>query len=147
MKPKVYIETSVLSYLAARPSLDPVTAGRQVITRRWWDSEREKYRGARCGTYRIGGSGGVRIFDDVELPPYRECADSASNREDSSESWLHENNYLHARRAHLNHHSGKTKCCEKFIPLVMRTRRNTVMIWTAYMQTSSDGKHEAAYPG
>ena len=43
MKPKVYVDTSVLSYLAARPSRDAVTAGRQVITRRWWENEREKY--------------------------------------------------------------------------------------------------------
>jgi len=43
MKPKVYVETTVLSYLAARPSRDAVTAGRQVITRRWWETEREKY--------------------------------------------------------------------------------------------------------
>ena len=43
MKMKVYLETSVLSYLAARPSRDTVTAGRQVITRRWWETERKKY--------------------------------------------------------------------------------------------------------
>jgi hypothetical protein len=43
MKPKVYVETSVLSYLAARPSQDPVTAGRQVGTGRWWETERGKY--------------------------------------------------------------------------------------------------------
>lgn len=43
MKPKVYVESSVWSYLAARPSRDAVTAGRQVITRRWWESERGKY--------------------------------------------------------------------------------------------------------
>lgn len=43
MKPKVYVETSVLSYLAARPSRDTVTAGRQLITQRWWETEREKY--------------------------------------------------------------------------------------------------------
>lgn len=43
MKPKVYVETSVLSYLAARPSRDAITSGRQVITRRWWETEREKY--------------------------------------------------------------------------------------------------------
>ena len=43
MKPKVYVETTILSYLAARPSRDTVTAGRQVITRRWWETEREKY--------------------------------------------------------------------------------------------------------
>jgi hypothetical protein len=41
--PKVYVETSVLSYLAARPSRDAVTAGRQMITKRWWETEREKY--------------------------------------------------------------------------------------------------------
>ena len=43
MKPKVYVETSVLSYLAARPSNDPVTAGRQVVTRRWWQSAQTRY--------------------------------------------------------------------------------------------------------
>jgi hypothetical protein len=44
MKPKVYFETTVLSYLAARSSKDPVTAGRQVLTRRWWNAERSKYQ-------------------------------------------------------------------------------------------------------
>ena len=44
MKPRVYVETTILSYLAARPSRDAVTAGRQAITRRWWETEREKYR-------------------------------------------------------------------------------------------------------
>jgi hypothetical protein len=39
MKPKVYVETSVLSYLAARASRDAVTAGRQSITRLWWEAE------------------------------------------------------------------------------------------------------------
>lgn len=43
MKSKVYVETSVLSYLAARASLNPITAGRQMITRRWWETERDKY--------------------------------------------------------------------------------------------------------
>ena len=42
-QPKVYVETSILSYLAARPSRDPITEGRQVITRRWWENERHKY--------------------------------------------------------------------------------------------------------
>lgn len=43
IKQKIYVETSVLSYLAARPSRDTVAAGRQIITRQWWSSEREKY--------------------------------------------------------------------------------------------------------
>jgi hypothetical protein len=37
MKPKVYIETSVLSYLTARPSRDAIAAGNQATTRDWWE--------------------------------------------------------------------------------------------------------------
>lgn len=36
MKPLVYIETSVISYLTARTSHDPLTAARQIWTREWW---------------------------------------------------------------------------------------------------------------
>lgn len=36
----VYIETSVISYLAARPSRDVVTAARQKLTREWWARRR-----------------------------------------------------------------------------------------------------------
>jgi hypothetical protein len=36
MKPKVYIETSVLSYLTARPSRDAIVAGNQATTLGWW---------------------------------------------------------------------------------------------------------------
>jgi hypothetical protein len=43
MKPKVYVETTIFSYLVARPSRDVVTASRQVITRRWWETEQKKY--------------------------------------------------------------------------------------------------------
>jgi len=43
MKPKVYVETSVISYLAARSSHDAATAGRQLITERWWSSRKSEY--------------------------------------------------------------------------------------------------------
>lgn len=36
MKPKVYIETTVVSYLAARPSRDLIIASHQQITHEWW---------------------------------------------------------------------------------------------------------------
>ena len=36
MKPKVYVETSVLGHLTSWPSGDLVVAGRQKITRDWW---------------------------------------------------------------------------------------------------------------
>lgn len=41
-KPKVYVESSVISYLTARPSRDVVVAGHQQITREWWD-DRSQY--------------------------------------------------------------------------------------------------------
>jgi hypothetical protein len=36
MKPKTYIETSIVSYLIALPSRDLVIAAHQQITRDWW---------------------------------------------------------------------------------------------------------------
>jgi predicted nucleic acid-binding protein len=40
MTDSVYLETSVISYYAGRPSRDIVTAARQTITREWWDETR-----------------------------------------------------------------------------------------------------------
>jgi predicted nucleic acid-binding protein len=40
MTDSVYLETSVISYYAGRPSRDIVTAARQTITRVWWDETR-----------------------------------------------------------------------------------------------------------
>ncbi len=37
MKPLVYVETSVISYLVSRPSRDLVIAAHQAVTRQWWD--------------------------------------------------------------------------------------------------------------
>ena len=43
MKESVYIETSVISYLVARPSRDLVVAARQQITREWWEKSLSKF--------------------------------------------------------------------------------------------------------
>lgn len=42
--PTVYIETSVVSYLVARPSRDVVVAGHQVITVEWWETRLPRLR-------------------------------------------------------------------------------------------------------
>jgi predicted nucleic acid-binding protein len=34
--PRIYVETSVISYLAARPSRDALTSMRQIATHLWW---------------------------------------------------------------------------------------------------------------
>jgi hypothetical protein len=36
MKPSVYIETTIPSYLASRLSSNIITAGQQILTRDWW---------------------------------------------------------------------------------------------------------------
>ena len=35
-KPSVYVETSIVSYLKARPSRDLIVAAQQAMTREWW---------------------------------------------------------------------------------------------------------------
>jgi len=37
MKKRIYIETSVISYLTARPNPSLVLAAHQLVTREWWD--------------------------------------------------------------------------------------------------------------
>ena len=43
MKPRIYIETSIVSYLVSRPSYDLRVAANQVITLEWWDSRRAAF--------------------------------------------------------------------------------------------------------
>ena len=43
MKPSLYLETTIPSYLAARMSSNIVIAGRQSVTHDFWEDERHKY--------------------------------------------------------------------------------------------------------
>src|SRR5438128_7772669 len=43
MKERVYIETTFVSYLTARPNRDLIVAGHQQITHDWWDTRRGDY--------------------------------------------------------------------------------------------------------
>jgi len=43
MKPSVYIETTIPSYLTAWRSPELVMAANQEATRGWWDTSRQKY--------------------------------------------------------------------------------------------------------
>lgn len=43
MKPKVYLETTIVSYLTARPSRDVVMAAMSAQTQKWWDLERDRF--------------------------------------------------------------------------------------------------------
>ena len=43
MKPKVYLETSIISYLTSRPSRDLIIAANQQITQEWWQLRRDAF--------------------------------------------------------------------------------------------------------
>jgi hypothetical protein len=42
-KPKVYVETTDISYLTAWPSAEVVTAAHQQITKEWWQTQRDEF--------------------------------------------------------------------------------------------------------
>ena len=41
--PRLYLETTIPSYLVARPSRDTILVGQQETTRRWWEKKRGDY--------------------------------------------------------------------------------------------------------
>ena len=43
MKPKVYLETTIVSYLTAWRSSEIVTAANQEATRKWWDEQKPEF--------------------------------------------------------------------------------------------------------
>ncbi len=43
MNPKVYLETSAISYLVARPSRDLIVAANQQVTHEWWNTRRSQF--------------------------------------------------------------------------------------------------------
>ncbi|MBI5473980.1 MAG: hypothetical protein HY961_16710 [Ignavibacteriae bacterium] len=40
MKPKLYLQTTIPSYLISAPSRDIVVAGHQMTTRLWWEKRK-----------------------------------------------------------------------------------------------------------
>ncbi|MFH1612651.1 MAG: type II toxin-antitoxin system VapC family toxin [bacterium] len=43
MKPKLYMETTIPSYLTARPSRDIIVAGHQQLTWEWWQKRKTDF--------------------------------------------------------------------------------------------------------
>ena len=43
MKPRIYVDTSVVSYLTAKPGHDAVALARQIVTIEWWSAASFRY--------------------------------------------------------------------------------------------------------
>ena len=43
MNPRLYLETTIPSYLVARKSRDTIMHGQQAATRKWWEGRRSNY--------------------------------------------------------------------------------------------------------
>jgi predicted nucleic acid-binding protein len=43
IRPKLYLETSIVSYLTSRPSADVVALAHQKITHAWWEHRRSEF--------------------------------------------------------------------------------------------------------
>ena len=62
MRPTVYVETTVLSYLAARPSRDLVVAAHQRLTAEWWQAAPGRFtRVASAGVTQEAAAGDPRV--------------------------------------------------------------------------------------
>jgi len=44
MKSRLYLETTIPSYLTSRPSRDLIIAGHQELTRQWWEKRRDAFQ-------------------------------------------------------------------------------------------------------
>lgn len=84
----VYLETSVISYLTARPSRDIVIAGHQQTTRDWWQTRRTRFslyvseivlREARGGDPKAAQER-LTILDRIELAEVTPEALQLANR-------------------------------------------------------------------
>jgi predicted nucleic acid-binding protein len=84
VKARVYVETSVISYLTARPSRDLLSAAHQQVTLDWWDGRRQDFElftsELVVAEARMGDSNAAQrrlgILRDIPLLPITEQARS-----------------------------------------------------------------------
>ena len=77
LKPRVYIETSIVSYLSARPSKHSESSRRQDAAQHWWEHERQKYDLVAADIVRVEASQGdpaaaalrMKVLAEVALLP------------------------------------------------------------------------------
>lgn len=63
----VYVETTIVSLLVARPSRDLVMAGHQAETRQWWNERRSNYRCVTSSEVVRGASQGDAVTSALRI--------------------------------------------------------------------------------
>lgn len=85
---KVYVETSVVSYLTSRPNRDVVVAGHQQVTQDWWGTQREQFhlviselvvREASAGDAEAAAAR-LRVLEELEVLEISEDALSLASK-------------------------------------------------------------------
>ncbi len=75
MKAKIYLETTIASYLTARPSRDLIVAAHQQITQEWWETRQQMFdifiselvvREARAGD-KVAARKRIEALDNIPL--------------------------------------------------------------------------------
>lgn len=84
MKPRVYIETTIVSYLTARPARTIIAAGRQQVTIDWWVQRRHLYEIVASDVVLREASAGdeqaaVRRLEALKNIPLLEMTDSVAD--------------------------------------------------------------------
>lgn len=75
MKSRLYLETTIVSYLAARPSRDLIVAAHQQVTHEWWSDHRSDFSIYASQLVVSESAGGdpeaaarrVRLLDGIDL--------------------------------------------------------------------------------
>ncbi len=81
MKEKIYIETTVVSYLAARPARDVVLLARQQLTAEFWDWSKSEYLLCCSPLTKQEAARGDQIVASRRLTFLKECSDLSYSME------------------------------------------------------------------
>ena len=84
MNPSVYVETTVVSYLTARPHRDIVVAAHQQLTREWWDGATDRYQLFISDLVLVEASRGDRVAAAERLAALEPLAQLEITREDQA---------------------------------------------------------------
>ena len=84
MNPSVYVETTVVSYLTARPHRDIVVAAHQQLTREWWSGATDRYQLFISDLVLVEASRGDRAAAAERLAALEPLAQLEITREDQA---------------------------------------------------------------